>query len=81
MLLVLMRYINHLSRYISYFDTGYWLIFFQYAGNLKMKHAWKQGMLWLPASFCLPQNLRGKSVFCLSGSWIPLLFLKDEGYD
>jgi hypothetical protein len=25
--------------------------------------------------------LRGKSVFCLSGSWIPLLFLKDEGYD
>jgi hypothetical protein len=33
-LLVLMCYINHLSGYISYSDTGYWLIFFQYAGNL-----------------------------------------------
>jgi hypothetical protein len=79
--LVLMCYINHLSGYISYFDTGYWLIFSQYAGNLKMKRAWKQRMLCLPPSFCLPYNLRGKPVFCLPGSWIPLLFLNDEEYD
>jgi hypothetical protein len=80
-LLVLMCYINHLSGYISYFDTEYWFIFFQYAENLKMKSAWKQRMLWLPPSFCLPYNLREKTVFRLPGSWIPLLFLNDEEYD
>jgi hypothetical protein len=41
-LLVLMRYVNHLSGYISYFDTEYWL----------MKRAWKQGV------FCLLLSAR-----------------------
>jgi hypothetical protein len=53
-LLVLMCYIYHLSGYINYFDTGYWHIFFQYAGNLKLKRTWKQRMLSLPPSLCLP---------------------------
>jgi hypothetical protein len=52
-LLVLMCYIKYLSGYISYFDSGCWLIFFLYAGNLKMKHAWKQRILCLPLSICL----------------------------
>jgi hypothetical protein len=38
----LMCYIDHLSGYVSYCETGYWRIFFQYAGNRNMKGAWKQ---------------------------------------
>jgi hypothetical protein len=33
-----MGYINHLSGYISYFDTGYWFIFFGCAGNFTIKN-------------------------------------------
>jgi hypothetical protein len=63
--------LNHSSGYVSYFDTGYWLNIFQYAGNRKMNRCWK------PRLGGLPPFLR-IWVFCLAGSCSPLLFLKEE---
>jgi hypothetical protein len=68
-LLVLMCYINHLSRYISYFHAGYWL--------MKRRLEAKPVVLPTPSFFRL--SLERKVAFvCQVASWSPMPVLKDE---
>jgi hypothetical protein len=69
-LLVLMCYINHLSGYISYFDTGYWL----------MKHLGSKVCCDFHP-ILLSLEFAGKTEVFLPGTWIPLLVLNEEVFD
>jgi hypothetical protein len=78
--LVLMCCITHLSGNVSYFDTGYWRIYIQYAGSLKMKRAWKQRTCVFHPHPVFFRIWGGGATFCLAGRWSPLIFLNDEEY-
>jgi hypothetical protein len=61
---VLVCYKNHSSGYVSYFVTGYWRIFLQYAGNNTRRGSRQEAEYVVPSKlmlFCL--EFEGQGIF------------------